>query len=168
MNNQKKMMQTFQQYLQEYKDAHFRLVYSYTKNHEDALDVIQTSIEKALKAYQHKKYPEHLNSWFYKVLINTSLDHLKSRKNIIPYEAELMEQTLITYDTYADFDLKHALDQLPTELKTIITLKYFEEMTFTGMSQILGENENTIKTKLYKALKWLKLDMEAKQYERNS
>lgn len=167
MNNHKKMMQIFQQYILDHKDAHFRLVYSYTKNHEDALDVIQTSIEKALKAYRKKTYPEHLNSWFYKVLINTSLDHLKSRKNIIPFDADLMEQTFITHDTYMDFDLKLALDQLPTELKTIITLKYFEEMTFTGMSQILGENENTIKTKLYKALKWLKLDMEAKQYERN-
>ena len=168
MNNHKKMMQIFQQYILDHKDAHFRLVYSYTKNHEDALDVIQTSIEKALKAYRKKTYPEHLNSWFYKVLINTSLDHLKSRKNIISFDADLMEQTFITHDTYMDFDLKLALDQLPTELKTIITLKYFEEMTFTGMSQILGENENTIKTKLYKALKWLKLDMEAKQYERNS
>ena len=168
MNNHKKMMQIFQQYILDHKDAHFRLVYSYTKNHEDALDVIQTSIEKALKAYRKKTYPEHLNSWFYKVLINTSLDHLKSRKNIISFDADLMEQTFITHDTYMDFDLKLALDQLPTELKTIITLKYFEEMTFSGMSQILGENENTIKTKLYKALKWLKLDMEAKQYERNS
>ena len=63
------------------------------------------------------------------------------------------------YDKYEDIDLQRALDQLPEKYRTIIVLRYFEDMKIGDIAQILGENENTIKTRLYNALAKLKISI---------
>ena len=52
------------------------------------------------------------------------------------------------------------IKSLPDDDKTIIALRFFENMKFREISQILSLNENTVKTKLYKSLKILKAEME--------
>ncbi len=64
-----------QKYLLEKKDAHYRMAFSYTKNKDDALDVIQDGIEKALKSINKNGPVDNINSWFYRILINTAIDH---------------------------------------------------------------------------------------------
>ena len=63
------------------------------------------------------------------------------------------------YDKYEDIDLQRALDQLPEKYRTIIVLRYFEDMKIGDIAQILDENENTIKTRLYNALAKLKISI---------
>lgn len=159
MNNKKQMIQQLQAYLIENKSAHYRLVYSYTKHSEDAFDVIQESIEKALKAIHKSAFPESMNAWFYRILVNTSLDYLRKNKRYISYEPEAFENMVETQDQYADFDLHDALETLPAEIKTIVILRYFEDLKIADIAKILDENENTIKTRLYRGLKLLKIEL---------
>ena len=56
------------------------------------------------------------------------------------------------YDDYEDIDLKRALDLLTYDQRVIITLRFFEDMKIKDIAEITGENINTIKTRLYKAL----------------
>ena len=52
------------------------------------------------------------------------------------------------------------IEKLPREYTEVIILRYFEDMKIKDISEVLGINENTVKTRLYKALKLLKADME--------
>jgi len=78
--NQDNLEKRIAEYVIEYKEAHYRLAFSYVKNKEDALDVIQESICKAFVAAETLKYPNSIKTWYYRILVNTSLDLLRQRK----------------------------------------------------------------------------------------
>ncbi|OJV65872.1 MAG: hypothetical protein BGO41_08005 [Clostridiales bacterium 38-18] len=158
----KEYTKQLEEYLLEKRNAHFRLAYSYVKNDEDAWDILQDAIVKALRAIHKHQYPEYINSWFYRILINACLDFLRKRKRFISIEETDLETAI---DHYQDLDLQQALDNLPTELKTIIILRYFEDQKIGDIAKILDLNENTVKTKLYRSLKLLRMDLEETIYE---
>jgi len=160
MNSKKIQIQAFQAYLLENKDAHYRFIYQYMRSAEDALDVIQDSIVKALRAFDKKMFPDSLNSWFYRIMVNTALDAIRKNKRTVSCELEDFETMMETEDQYKDFDLHEALDKLPIEIKAIITLRYFEDFKISDIATILQENENTVKTRLYRGLKLLKIELE--------
>lgn len=164
MNSKKQVLKLLQAYLIENKMAHYRFVFSYTKHTEDAYDVIQESIEKALKAINKNVFPDSLNAWFYRILVNTSLDYLRKNKRLIQYEPEVLNNMFESQDQYTDFDLQDAIEKLPSEIKTIVILRYFEDMKISDIARILEENENTVKTRLYKGLKLLKIELEDEVY----
>ncbi len=57
-------------------------------------------------------------------------------------------------------DLYQALDKLPIKLKTVVLLRFFEDMKLEEIAQITCVNLSTVKSRLYKALKVLKINME--------
>lgn len=63
-------------------------------------------------------------------------------------------------DEYHHLDLQEAIDHLPDKYKTIIILRYFEDMKIEEIAKIVGENVNTVKTRLYRALKILKVELD--------
>lgn len=152
-------------YLLENKEAHYRMALSYTKNKDDALDVIQDSIEKALRAIRQNVCPENLNAWFYKILIRTAIDHVRKRQGLVSMEQNEMEFLLSHEDHYAQFDLATAMARLPNAYKTIIVLRYFEDLKIGDIADVLDENVNTVKTRLYKALDLLKIELKEAAYE---
>jgi len=56
-------------------------------------------------------------------------------------------------------DLYQAIMQLPSELKTIVLLRYFEDMTLKEIAHVTNINENTVKSRLYASLKKLRLSL---------
>ena len=62
-------------------------------------------------------------------------------------------------DTYDISNLNEMIEKLPKEYMEVIVLRFFEDMKIKDMAEVLGINENTAKTRLYKALRLLKEDM---------
>ena len=145
-------------YTIENKEKLYRIAFSYTKNKEDALDIVQESVLKALKSANTLKTPQYIKTWYYKILTRTAIDYIrKNKKYVINNDLDLDDS--ISYDTYENIDLQKALDELPEKYKTIVILRYFEDMKISEIAQVLDENTNTIKTRLYKALDKLKLKL---------
>lgn len=142
------------EYTLEYKESMYRLAYSYTRNEQDALDVVQESICKALTSLDSLKEIDYVKTWMYRIIVNTALDYLRKNKKYI-YQETLDEGCL--YDTYENIDLKEALDKLEEPYQTIVKLRYFEDLQINEIAQVLEQNENTIKTRLYAALKKLRV-----------
>lgn len=146
------------QYTLEYKEALYRLAYSYTKNESDALDVVQESIYKALASLEQLREPSYIKTWMYRIVVNTALDYIRKNKKYI-YDENLMIDEGKS-DRYEDMDLKEALEALEEPYQSIVKLRYFEDLKINEIASVLGENENTIKTRLYKALKKLKVQIQ--------
>lgn len=159
MDKKRKMINELQTYIQENRNAHYRLAYSYTKHAEDAWDIVQESIEKAIRSIQKSNFPESLNNWFYRILINTSLDYLRRNKRFVLTESVILENMIEHEDHYENVDLEKAMDHIPTEIRTIINLRYFEDLKISDIAIMLEQNENTIKTKLYRGLRLLRLEL---------
>lgn len=139
-------------------NQYYRLAYSYVHNEDDASDIVQNGAYKALKSSHTLKQPEHAQTWVYRIMLNECFNYLK-QPNFLSYEKLEEENELdlgSVKDHYGDIDLQNALDVLSQKDKAIIILKYFEEKTLEEIADILEENVNTIKSRLYRSIKKLR------------
>ena len=147
-------------YVMKERGKHYRLAFSYVKNKEDSLDIVQESIYKAFSSIESLKDPSYMETWFYIILVNTALDFLRKRKKLILVDDEILD----TYDssapdTYQNFDLQRALEELPEKYRIIIILRYFEDLKIKEIGEILDLNVNTVKSQLYTAMEKLRIDI---------
>lgn len=149
-------------YIIENKDRLYRIAYSYVKNKEEALDIVQESIYKALQSIKRNGDIKYIKTWFYRILVRTAIDFLRKHKKI-DYVEDFVSDLEMTEDNYGDLDLQTALDCLPIQYKTIIILKYFEDLTFEEIADTLELNVNTVKTRLYAGLKKLRIELESER-----
>ncbi|MBN7773833.1 RNA polymerase sigma factor [Clostridium aminobutyricum] len=158
--------QLFENYLTQHIDSAYRFAYTYAKNREDAEDIVNESIIKAIKSIHHLQMPEHIKPWFYKIIVNTALTYLKRKSKISYLDYENVTDTEGIEDDYSELTINSLIEKLDLKYKSIIVLRFLEDMSLSEISQILDINENTVKTRLYNALKLLKVDMEGDEYER--
>lgn len=145
----------------ENRESHYRLAYSYVKNKESALDIIQESIVKALNRIDQLHEISFLKTWFYRILINTSIDFIRKHQRVTVMESDTIDAFLPKLeDKLVDLDLQDAIDQLPPQYKTLIILRFFEDLKITEVAEIVNLNVNTTKTRLYRALQILRLEIE--------
>lgn len=154
----------FERFISENIDRIYRFAYSYTKKREDAEDVVSESVEKALKSLKKLKQPEFMKTWFYKIVSNTALTHINKKNKIellsfneIPESSE--------NDDYSKLNFEELIKVLDVKYKSVIILRFMEDMKISEIAKILDVSENTVKTRLYTALRLLKSDMEEKAYE---
>lgn len=149
-------IQVLIEYVKTNEDRLYRVAYSYVKDEETALDMLQDAIEKAIRKIHTLKYGEYVKTWFYRILINRCIDNLKIksiRKEI------LLEDYHINEENKEYIDIYRSIDKLKPKLKTIIVLRYFENMKLEEIAKITNTNVSTVKTRLYKALKELKSEL---------
>jgi len=155
-----KLEKQLEEYVIENKEKHYRIAYSYVKNIDDALDIVQESIFKALVSLNTLRNPEFMKTWFYRILVNCSLDCIRKQKKIITLDNEVLYSHINEFnDTYTDIDLYKALDGLPDSYRSIIILRFFEDLKIEEIAEILDVNVNTVKTRLYKSLDILRIKM---------
>jgi RNA polymerase sigma-70 factor (ECF subfamily) len=148
------------EYAVKHKENFYRLAYSYVKNADDALDIVQESVYKAISSMDSLKNPDYLKTWFYRIVVNTSLDFLRRQKRNVAVGEEILGSfDFGAVDSYGDFDLQRALDNLPEKYRTIVVLRYFEDLKIDEIAEILNENVNTVKTRLYKSLEILRVKL---------
>lgn len=66
-------------YVIRYKENIYRLAFSYVKNAEDALDIVQESIYKAISSKDSLENTDYIKTWFYRIVVNTSIDFLRKK-----------------------------------------------------------------------------------------
>lgn len=156
----KKLENKLVKFITENKESFYRLAYSYVRNEEDALDIVQESIHKALLSVDRLSDPKAMKSWFYRIVANTSLDFLRKRKKVDIVDPEMIElKSPGENDVYENIDLQQSVNELPIKYREVIVLRYFEDMTIEEAANILNQNVNTVKTRLYQALRLLKVKM---------
>jgi RNA polymerase sigma-70 factor (ECF subfamily) len=156
-----RMYTILENYILQNKESHYRLAYSYVKNKDDALDIVQESILKALNSVDSLANAEYIKTWFYRILVNTSLDLLRKKGKLSYVEDIVLDLNAEAKDDiYENLDLQTAMDNLPHNYRMILSLRYFEDLKLEEIAAILGENLNTVKTRLYAGLKRLRIEME--------
>ena len=151
-------MEQWQSVILENRAKYYRLAYSYVKNEHDALDIVQESLYKALRDYSKMRDEDAIKTWFYRIVVNTALNFIKKSKRVV-YMNEAQWNALPGESEEDAVSLRDAVDSLPPRDKTVVTLRYFEDMKIGDIAKVLQENENTIKTRLYAALKKLKVSV---------
>lgn len=136
------------------------MAYTYVKNNNDALDIVQEVAYRSFKKINTLKEKKYFKTWLFRITINCSLDWLRS-KNKVVIEDEGLENYQISSDkNIIDIPLKISLKDILNELevteKTVILLKYYQEYTFQEISSFMSLPLSTVKTIAYRALSKLK------------
>lgn len=135
---------------------YYRLAYSYVHNEDDAMDIVQEGAYKAILHADALRKEEYAGTWIYRIMMNEAVNFV--RKNRRDY-TEVEEDMATVEDRYQDFDLRKAIDALPQEEREIIILRFFEDLTIEQVAQVLHKNVSTVKSRLYRILDKLKIDL---------
>ena len=154
------MEQTVYQQLTDYLVAHqedfYRLAFSYVKNRDAALDVVQESIVKALAKADTVRRPEYIKTWFYRILLNESMNHYRRTRRLVPLEDAAPEGGGPRGVPPDWLDLYVATERLEPREQAIIRLRFFEDMKLEEIARVTATNLNTVKSRLYKSLRKLR------------
>ena len=146
------------EFIEENQDKLYRIAFSYVKNEDLALDIVQESIEKALKNIKTLKHEEYVKTWFYRILINESLGYIRRNKNTTLCQVEDLKDDIEWNDniTIEGIDLYNNIGKLKEKLRTVIILRFFEDLKIEEIARITKTSPNTVKSRLYKGLEELK------------
>jgi RNA polymerase sigma factor (sigma-70 family) len=150
-------------FVETYKHMAYSIAFRIINNREDAEEAVQDSFLRAYKSLPKFRQDSKFSTWFYKIVVNTSLSKLKSRPQAV---SELNDNnipdTLIAniesvYSELALSDQKKfinlAMDKLNTEDRLVLTLFYLSENSVDEISEITGISRENIKMRLYRARK---------------
>ena len=134
----------------------YRLAYSYVKDRDAALDVVQESIVKALTKADSLRNPEHVKTWFYRILVNESINWYRRGQRLVPLADRLDQEAAPELDHGARLDLYDAMERLNEKERTVVRLRYFEDLKLEEVARVTGVTLSTDSAPLYKGLRHLK------------
>lgn len=147
--------------INENQEKLYKIAYSYVKNKEDALDIVQESVYKAYISYHKIQKAQYEKTWLTRILINTSIDFINKNRKIVSIDMSYIENMSGSSNENLDAKLivREALDKLTEKQKTIIILRFFEDMKLEEIANILELPVSTVKTTLYRTLKEMKINL---------
>lgn len=139
-----------------YKVYLYKIAYSYVKDEDKALDILQECAYRGFLKIGKLRNIEFFKSWITKILINVAIDYLKKDSKLIYLEDEttiVSEEKNISIEER--LDLYNAIDKLKENHKSVIVLKYFNDFTIDEISEITNIPVNTVKSNLRRAKEYL-------------
>jgi RNA polymerase sigma-70 factor (ECF subfamily) len=146
----------FVEYVKENQQNFYRLAFSYVKNEDAALDIVQEAITKALYKIHTLRQTQYMKTWFYRIIINECMNYFRTNKAMTEFDDNLENLMYESKDVSESLDLYKAIDQLELKLKTVIILRFYEDMKLQDIAKATGTNLSTVKSRLYTALDRLK------------
>ena len=160
----------FPMIVDQYSQSLYWKIRSIVLTHEDADDVLQNTFLKAWKSLPTFQGKAKLSTWLYRIAINESLDFLRRQKaaTLSSADADLSVANRLLADDYFDGDksqalLQEAIATLPDVQRTVFTLRYYDEMKYSNISEILGTSEGSLKASYHIAVQ--KITDYVKRYE---
>ncbi len=144
----------FSKLVKMYEKDLYRVAIAMVKNNEDASDCIQDSILKAYKSIGKLKKEEYFKTWLIKILINNCKDTISKEKkftSLLQVSKEAFYEENLEY-----IEIQEVIDNLDEDLKVLIILYYYEDMSIKDISESLGISEGTIKSRMSRARSKLK------------
>ncbi len=145
-------------FIYENQASMYRLAFAYAHSREAALDIVQDTVVQALTHASSLKAAEAVKAWVFRILVNESLAYLRRNKRFILVE-DLPEDLVEDEDVVQKLDVYRAVDRLDPKLRTVVMLRFYEDMKLEEIARITGTNLSTVKTRLYTALGRLREDL---------
>ena len=171
----------YNQLLRQYEAYLYRICYSYTRNKEEALDLMQEVYIKIFRGLRTFDESRPLLPWLKKIAINTLINHRNKNRvaetsldgnwstenddhqNANPQKylaaATNIEEQVIEIDTQNI--INNLIVELPEAYRIALTLRYNEEMSYDEIASVLDLPLSTIKNNIYRARKMLRQKMQA-------
>ena len=135
--------------IKSYEKDLYKVAIAMTKNEDDALDCIQEAILQAYISIKDLRQDEYFKTWLIKILINKCNALLKKNKKILNLDVSITENDKV--EQSEKLELKDSINNLDSDLKIIVILYYYEDMSIKDISESLNVPQGTIKSRLSRA-----------------
>lgn len=153
--------QAFNEVMREYSEPLYWQIRRMVESHDDASDVLQNTFLKAWQNIENFRGEAKLSTWLYKIALNESITFLareRKRLNLSLDDEEGHLVNLIEADEWIDGDelalkLRKAVASLPEKQRMVFNMKYYDDMKYEQMSEILGTSVGALKASYHLAVK---------------
>ncbi len=131
------------------------------ENHDDANDILQNTFLKSWSSIENFRGEAKLSTWLYKIAVNESISFLareRKRNSVSIDDEESMLVNAIEADEWVDGDelalkLRKAIASLPEKQRIVFNMKYYDDMKYEEISEILGTSVGALKASYHLATK---------------
>lgn len=153
--------QAFRTLITLYKERLYWHIRNIVKSHDDSDDVLQNTFIKIYKNIHNFKGDSKLFSWMYRIATNESITFINQnakKLQITSEEAQSSAINKLTSDVYFEGDaiqlqLQKAIATLPRKQQLVFNMKYFQDLKYSEISDILETSEGALKTSYHIAVK---------------
>lgn len=151
----------FKELLKLYKERLYWHIRHMVKSHDDADDILQNTFIKIYKNINNFKGDSKLYSWMYRIATNESITHINKNAKRLHLNNEETHQHMVnnlTADVYFEGDeiqykLQQAIATLPQKQQQVFNMRYFQDIKYKEMSDILETSEGALKASYHIAVK---------------
>ncbi len=161
-----------------YKDKIYQLCYRMLGNAHEAEDIAQEAFIRAYVNIESFDVNRKFSTWLYRIATNLCIDRLRKRKPNYYLDAEMNDQegldgyTLIPGDertpeseyllSETQQTIHYAIEGLPAKYKSVIILRYLQELSLSEISDVLDMPVTTVKTRLHRGREFLRKKLQYK------
>jgi RNA polymerase sigma-70 factor (ECF subfamily) len=157
--------------MQRYKDSIYYMVLKMVNNKDDAMDLTVETFGKAFENIERYKPDFAFSTWLFRIATNNCIDFIrKKRLNLVSIHSvvddegderplQIKSETLnpeeFSIKKQQNEQLKLLVDRLPSRYKTLIILRYYDELSYEEIAQQLDIPLGTVKAQLFRARDFL-------------
>lgn len=159
--NAKTQNQAFGKLVSNYQRPLYNHIRNIVLNHDDSNDVLQNTFIKVFSNLKSFKGESKLFSWMYRIATNEAITFINNKAKKAGITSEEVQEKILSNlhaDEYFEGDeiqlkLQKAIATLPTKQQLVFKMKYFEEIKYEDMSEILGTSVGALKASYHHAVK---------------
>lgn len=161
LKNPKTQQKAFRELVSTYKERLYWHIRRMVTHHEDADDVLQNTFIKVFRSIDKFKGDSKLYSWMYRIATNEAITFINQRAKKSGISSEEIQNHLVNNlqaDVYFEGDeiqlqLQKAIATLPQKQQLVFNMKYFEDITYNDMSEVLDTSVGALKASYHHAVK---------------
>ena len=150
----------FEQIVPQYSEKLYWAIRRIVLCHDDANDVLQNVFVKAWSNMDDFQNRSKISTWLYRIAVNEALDFIRRKKDIASLgdDGNVAVANRLMADDYFDGDraqalLQAAIASLPDVQRVVFNLRYYDEMKYSDISQLLNTSEGALKASYHIAVK---------------
>ena len=161
LRNEDTRQRAFNKVMRHYSQPLYWQIRRMVIDHENTNDILQETFIKAWININHFRGDAKLSTWLYKIAINESITFLNKERNkqttSIDDEDSFLINNLQADDWFdgndLQLELQKAINRLPEKQRLVFNMRYFDEMKYEDMSEILGTSVGALKASYHPAAK---------------
>lgn len=162
LQNEKTASKAFETLLHIYSEPVYWQIRRMVLNHDDANDIAQNVFIKAWSNLHNFRGDAKLSTWLFKIAVNESINFINKEKHRAQITGEDADDSILIKNLEADdyfdgdalqLELQKAIEKLPEKQRLVFNMRYYDELKYEEISEILGTSVGALKASYHHAVK---------------